>query len=407
MVGSDGFIFALFFLGVAFTLALAHIIPNLRHLLYIYVVFNRHHKKDSIGFYPSVNMFVPCKGVFPRLKGNLEAIARQEYENFTVTFITESKEDPANQMIAGIVSRYRHCQHIISGPAVSCGQKNYNLLKGIAQDSKSEIFVFCDSDIHPFPKWLSMLVSSLKMKDVSVTTGFLWITPSCQTLANTLHSMIVAYLGMFVSDNSKKLIWGGAMAIRSQTFKQLRVMEEWSRTVSDDLTLSRLLHSTKLKKIYDPRCLIVSNESISSIFKIIEWFTRQILFLKFYLPSLWRTALVTYIPSSLIMMMTIPVTVLAFFHDALKIVSFGCVGFSLTVMLTHTLMKLTYRDGQSVFRWFLVSSLAQWIATYCLVKTIFIQSIQWANVIYRLDQKGKVIRLDKEINTEQTPIDNH
>ncbi len=386
----------LFFLGVTFTLALAHIIPNLRNLFYIYVLFEKRYKKDSIEPLPRVNVFVPCKGVSPKLKENLEAVARQEYENFTITFITESEEDPANQLIEEVVSRYPHCQHIVSGSTVSCGQKNYNLLKGIAQDSESEVFAFCDSDIRPFPKWLSTLVSSLKMKKVSVATGFMWLTPSCQTLANTLHSMMIAYLATFMSDNSNKLVWGGAMAIRSQAFKQLKVAQEWDQTVSDDLTLSRVLHGRKEKKVYDPRCLIVSSDSMSSVHKVTEWFTRQILLLKFYFPFLWLIVLAVYVPSSLIMMMSVPLVVAGFFYDTLRALGFICVGFSLAVMLAQTSMKLTHRDGQSVLRWFLISPLAEWIGTYCLVKTIFIRRIQWANITYRLNRKGKVVEIDRK-----------
>lgn len=396
MVVNHEFIF-LFSLGIIFALALAHIIPNLRNLLYVHILFNRYHKRDLTKPLPSINVFVPCKGTFPKLKENLEAVAQQEYENFTVTFISESKEEPANREIKYIVRRYPHCQHVISGLAVSCGQKNYNLLKGLAKESKGEVFVFCDADIRPSPKWLSTIVSSLDANDISIATGFMWITPPHQALVSTLYSMMVAYLAIFMSNNSMRLIWGGAVAIRSSTFEQLGVAQEWARTISDDLILSRLLRHTKIKKVHDPRCLTVSNESMSSVRRVIEWFTRQTLFLKFYRHSFWLAALAVYVPSSLMIMMAIPLIVAGLFYDSLRPIAFVCLGFSLIVMLSHTSMKLTYRDNQSVLQWFLVSPLAQWIATYCLIKTIFIRWIQWSNVMYRLDRKGRVVGINRKV----------
>lgn len=392
MASHYGFVLILFFLGVSF--ALIHVIPILYNLLYVHLLFDKLHQRNSTRS-PSVGVFVPCKGIFPGLKENLEAVACQEYKNFTVTFISESHEDPANRAIQHVVRQYPHCQHLVSGLARSCGQKNHNLLRGLAQNSGSEVFVFCDADIRPSPKWLSTLVSPLGSDDVSVATGFVWITPFQQTLAGILHSMMVAYEAVFMSNNSMRLAWGGAMAIRSDTLRQLRVAEEWNRTASDDLTLSHLLRDKKAKKVHNPRCVVKSGESMSSIHQVIEWFTRQILFLKFYLRSLWLIALAVYIPSSLIMMMTIPLTIGGFYHNTLRAMAFVCLGFSLTVMLAYTFMKLTHRDGQSGFLWFAASPLVQWIATYCLVKTIFIPRIKWADVIYTLDRQGRVTAVDR------------
>lgn len=383
------------FLGLILVLTLAHIIPNLLNLLYVYVLFNRHHQQNWTYPSPRVGVFVPCKGVFPGLAENLEAIARQQYKNFTVTYISESNEDLANEAIESVVHRYRHCRHVISGSAVSCGQKNYNLLKGLTKNSKSEVFVFCDADIRPSPKCLSILVSSLFKENISVATGFVWITPPRQTLAGTIHSMMGAFQATFISNNSMKMIWGGTMAIRSCTFKQLRVVEEWSRTAADDMVLSRLVRNAKLNTICDPRCLVISNQAISSVREVITWFTRQILFLKFYARPLWLTALAIYIPSSVIMMAAGPLAMAGLFYSSVRFIGFICIGFSLIVMFMHTLMKFTYRDGQSTLRWFLISPLAQWIATYSLVKTVFRQEIRWAGRIYKLDRKGRVIKIHK------------
>jgi len=383
------------FLGATVVLALAHIVPNLRNLIYVHVLFDRRYRSDRTDHVPRVGVFVPCKGLFPELAGNLEALAQQEYEDFTVTYISESPEDPANETIEQIVRRYPHCRHVVSGPAASCGQKNHNLLKGIEQDAGSEVFVFCDSDIRPPPTWLSALMDTLGADDVSAATGFLWITPSPQTFGGTLHSMMVAYQATFISSPSMRTVWGGTMAIRSQTFERLNVAEEWRRTVVDDVTLCRLLRGQKVSKRYDPRCLVVSNEAASSVREAAEWFARQILYTKFYLRPIWLASLAVHVPTSLLMMAAAPLTLMSVFYDALRSAGLVCLGFSTVTMLAHTSMKLTCRDGQRALRWFLLSPLSQWISTYSLVKTAFTHRLRWGDVTYRLDRKGRVVELER------------
>lgn len=383
------------FLSATVILALAHIVPTLRNLIYVHVLFNRRCRTDRGDHVPRVGVFVPCKGVFPELVGNLEALALQEYGDFTVTCISESDEDPANEAIEDVVRRYPHCRHVVSGHAMSCGQKNHNLLKGIEQDGGSEIFVFCDSDIRPQQTWLSTLVDTLSADDVAAATGFLWITPAPKSFGGTLHSMMVAYQATFISSASMRTVWGGTMALRSRTFEQLGVAEAWGRTVVDDVTLCRLLRDQKVSKRYDPRCLVVSDDAASSTREAVEWFTRQILYVKFYLRSVWLASLAVHVPSSLMMMAAGPLTVVGVFYGAVRSTGLVCLGFSAVTMLAHTSMKLTHRDGQRALRWFLLSPLSQWLSTYSLLRTAFTRRLRWGDVTYKMDRKGNVVELER------------
>ena len=391
-----------YFLIGTFVLALVHIVPGLRNLFYVHVLFEKRSRPARSARPARAGVFVPCKGAFPELADNLEAVACQEYENFTVTYISESYEDPAIRAIERVVRRHPHCRHVVAGPAVSCGQKNHNLLKGLAQDSGSELFVFCDADIRPPREWLSMLVSSLTADDVSVASGFRWLTPARRTLAGTLHSMVVAYQGAFMSCTSTRAVWGGATAIRSSTFEKLGVADEWSRTVVDDMTLLHLLRRKRMSVVYDPRCLVVSNNAVSSVREVVEWLTRQILFLKFCVRPFWFAALATHIPTALLMLAAGPLIVAGLFCEPLRPLGFICLGFSLVVMGAHTSLKLTCRDGQSVLRWFVLTPVLQLMGAFSLVKTAFMSSIRWGDATYRLDGDGRVVAVQKTERDRRT-----
>jgi len=391
-----------YFLIGTFVLALVHIVPGLRNLFYVRVLFEKRHLQDRSARPARAAVFVPCKGTFPELADNLEAVACQEYENFTVTYISESCEDPASRAIERVVRRHSHCRHVVAGPAVACGQKNHNLLRGLAEDSGSEVFVFCDADIRPPRKWLSMLVSSLIADDVSVASGFRWISPARRTLAGTLHSMVVAYQAAFMSSTSTRAVWGGATAILSDAFERLRVADEWSRTVVDDMTLLQLLRRKRISVVYDPRCLVVSNNAVSSVREVVEWLTRQILFVKFCVRPFWLAALAVHVPTALFMLAAAPLMVGGFFHQPLRPLGFICLGFSLVVMGAHTSLKLTCRDGQNALRWFVLTPVLQWIATFSLVRTVFMSSIRWGDATYRLDGDGRVVAIEKTERDRRT-----
>jgi GT2 family glycosyltransferase len=378
-----------------FALALAHVVPSIRNLVYVRVLFEKRHRTDRTTRPPRVAVFVPCKGTLEELADNLEAIAGQEYEEFTVTFISESLDDPESRAIERVVRGRAHCRHVVAGLATSCAQKNHNLLKGLARDSGSEVFVFCDSDTRPPRKWLSMLVSSLTEDGVPVATGFCWITPARRTLAGTLHSMMVAYQAAFISNSWTNTVWGGATAIRADTFERLDVADEWGRTVVDDMTLSRLLRRNGISVLYDPRCLVVSNNAVSSVREVLHWITRQILYLKFYLKPFWLAALAGHVPTSLLMMAAGPLMIASIFYEPVRSFGLVCLAFSLVVILAHTSLKLTCRDGQSALRWFVLCPLVQCLSTYCLIKSAFMRNVRWGDATYRLDRGGRVVAVER------------
>ncbi len=381
-------------LGLAIVLALVHIVPSLMSLLYIHLGFHRYLRQHQ-GPLPKVALFVPCKGLSPGLAQNLEALARQEYKHFNVTYISESVEDPANEAIEGVVRRYPHCRHVVAGLATCNGQKNHNLLKAIETDVGSDVYAFCDSDVRPAPNWLSMLVGTLCSDDVAAATGTMWITPKQPKLGATLHSMMAAFQAMLLSIDPLRGVWGGGMAMRSQTFERLDVAKTWQHTVVDDVTVDRLLRDTKAAKRYDPRCLTVTQEAAASVREAIVWFTRQILYTKFYLRPLWLVALVAFVPSSLLMIAALPLAIAGLFVGSLAPAGLICLGFSLVSMLSNTTVKLICRDGQRALRWFLLAPLAEWLSTYCLVKTVFMRTLRWGDVAYRLDRAGRVVNLER------------
>lgn len=241
---------------------------------------------------PRVSLFVPCKGVEPGMEANLRALFEQRYPGFELCFLVESEGDPVVAIMRRLEYQYPHvsCRFVFTGIAVDCGQKVHNLIRGTqAVPSETQVLAFVDSDARPHPHWLSRLVDRLRGGKFAVATGYRWYVPVRPTLANHLLSAINNTIANLMGPHGYNLVWGGAWAVRMETFRQLGLPAAWKGSLSDDLVVSRLIHEAKLKVAYEPHCLVRSSADFTWA-KLAEFVRRQYLVARVYAPTWWRFA---------------------------------------------------------------------------------------------------------------------
>ena len=158
--------------------------------------------------------------------------------------------------------------------------------------SQSEVLVFVDSDARTDEKWLRTLVAPLQSEEIGATTGYRWFIPLHGGFASLLRSVWNGSIASALGEQTQKnFCWGGSTAIRRQTFETLSVREHWRGTVSDDFTLTRLLHEAKLPIHFVPGCLIASIEDCS-LPELIEFTSRQLKITRVYAAHLWKPVLI-------------------------------------------------------------------------------------------------------------------
>jgi len=139
---------------------------------------------------------------------------------------------------------------------------------------------------------LRSLVAPLQDEQIGATTGYRWFVPLRRGLASHLRSVwnasIASALG---ADERKNFCWGGSTAIRRKTFEQLKVRDRWRGTVSDDFTLTRVLHEARLPIKFVPRCLTPSFEDCG-LRELVEFTTRQLKITRAYATHLWKAVLI-------------------------------------------------------------------------------------------------------------------
>lgn len=270
----------------------------------ILMIENRRHWKGTLRIkvpasdnHPRVCVMVPCKGIEAGMEQNVNSFLQQDHPNFRVLFVVESGHDPAVSLIQRIIRENptAEAKVLVAHQAVGCGQKVHNLC--VAVDSLPDdidIYAFADCDAATNKSWLQWLVDCIGREGVGARTGYRWMKPGNRRLptllACTANNAIAAMMGR----GGHHLIWGGSWAIHRSIFRSTGIRQAWEGTVSDDLVASQALRLSKLKILFDPRCLCSTTVkySWSSLF---EFFRRQLLIARRHSPSYWTTTLLTTI----------------------------------------------------------------------------------------------------------------
>jgi cellulose synthase/poly-beta-1,6-N-acetylglucosamine synthase-like glycosyltransferase len=243
---------------------------------------------------PFASVMAPTRGLDQGLLENIRPLLKQAYPDYEVIFVTGSSDDPSVSLIdeviksAGVSSRV-----VFAGDAVDSGQKVHNLRFAVSQvDPKSEVLVFVDTDARPDADWLKSLVAPLSDERIGAATGYRWFIPVDGGFASHLRSVWNASITSALGARSdKNFCWGGSTAIRRATFEKLQIRERWHGTVSDDFTVTRVLHEENFPIYFVPNCLIPSLDRCT-FRELIEFTNRQLKITRVYAPHLWRSVLI-------------------------------------------------------------------------------------------------------------------
>ncbi len=362
-------------------------------------------------------IFAPCKGVDLDLKQNLGRLFDQDYEEYEITFIVQSRLDPAHELIEGMMAENRHIRsHLViagkadaSGQEKISGQKVHNLR--VATENLSpqiDFLVFVDSDTQPRREWLRAMLGRLGQRqrlNMGASTGYRWMVPERATLANyLLYSINCGITTLFGSKDSYP-VWGGSWALRRETFEAIDLRGRWAGTLSDDLVAARVLNEQNRPVKFEPACLVTSpvDNNFRDTFSFLR---RQYLIARFYTPAWWALSLSTITVANLIwpasfaaiavalwsgstgfgsILLWLPAAVLATFYG-LGV----CRGW-----LRQGLVKLYFPHLQEKLRgarlfdiW--AGPLASFTHWAALIASSLGRTITWRNITYRLYRGGRV-----------------
>lgn len=396
------------FAAVAIWLGILSLRGGLRFRTYV----RRELAQPVKDYTPFVSLIAPFRGLDHGLHENLTALFNQNYPSYEVLFVTGRNDDPALPIVEAVQTSAaregRVSSHlVVAGEATDSGQKVHNLLAAITElDERAAVIVFVDTDARPHEEWLRSLVAPLQDDGLGAASGYRWFVPLRHGLAAQLRSVWNASIASALGGNThKNFCWGGATAIRRETFAALKVAERWRGSVSDDFTLTRVLHEAKLPVHFVPNCLTASFEDCS-FSELFEFTTRQIKITRVYAPHLWKAVLIGGL-----------IFVSVFFGGSLLVVIRVALGLSVAPALILLSIIFTVGAAKAWIRWRAVRlALANygsevqrgWLAhlflwplatalfLYNAVMAGFSRRIEWRGISYELKSPTEAVIISRE-----------
>ncbi len=242
---------------------------------------------------PSAILIVPCKGLDAAFEQNILSFFHQDYQPYRLWFVVEDTSDPACAQLNQIIGRYspqssaHEIRVFVAGKTAGCSQKLHNILFCYRQiPADVEVLVFADSDACADNDWLSHIVYPFHSGKKGAASGYRWFVPKTNNTATLALCCINAVVGQVLGNTRFNQAWGGSMAIPASTFRELDLETIWSRSISDDLTLSSAVRRSGKKMIYVPSCMVASYETTTWP-KLFEFVRRQFLITRVYAIRTW------------------------------------------------------------------------------------------------------------------------
>jgi ceramide glucosyltransferase len=261
------------------------------------------YEKNRRKYSPRVVLIVPCKDLDANFEQNISSLYTQDYGNYLLWFVVSGGDDPAYVPLSKLKERFTRqtkaadVRVLIAGPGQTCSQKIHNLLYAYRQIPQDiEVLAFADSDICVKPNWLSHLVHPLRHEKNGVASGYRWSVPNQNNFATLALVALNARIAQLLGNTRFNHAWGGSMAIKVQTFRELGIDKIWQKAVSDDLSLSCAVKDAHKKVEFVPGCLVATCES-TTWSNLFEFGRRQFIITKVAAPQTWCFGLVSSIYS--------------------------------------------------------------------------------------------------------------
>lgn len=361
-----------------------------------------------------VAVIVPVKGSDIGLEENLGSLFHQDYDDYEIIFVVESRNDSSYAVIRRLIDAAPDvsAKLVVAGRADESGQKIHNLLAATEQlDDKVAVLAFADADARPPRRWLKTLSHRLVLPEIGVTTGYRWFTPQRQSLANLLVTSVNAGAASLLGRHEFNLVWGGSWAISRERFETLDLRGAWRECLSDDLVARRVMRKAKLHVLFEPSCICGSPVDVNWR-EMLEFVRRQIIIGKRYASMHWLTTLImTTITQVAFWGNALAACLLlasrhetGWLHAGAAFLLFG--GGAVRAWLRQDAIRRRFPEYETVLLtsrrfdiWagILISSLT-WLL---LLSTIFSSKIRWRGNDYQILRGGKIRALGSSAATRQ------
>lgn len=365
-------------------------------------------KPDPV-YKPKLAVILPCKGLDPGFHDNIRKLLEQDYKkdgksNFEIIFAVAQESDPAYEALKAVADEFPavNSRVVVAGINSSRAQKLNNQLAALKLLSDDvEAIAFVDSDVIARQDFLSHLVGRLDDAETGATTGYRFYIPYRGDAASMLRSIWNRMSAWEMASPRYCFCWGGAMAIRRETFDKAKVIDHWDRSADDDLSLTTAVKDLGLKVKFVPQCLVASHGD-GDWNEVIEWTNRQLILTKVYYPALWKRGIFRAgIMATWLLSVMLTIVLFSCTSEPIYLQSL-LAGLSVLPIEVYFLLKgqklwqsvLSDRQDElknSVWKFIMAIPLAHLALPWMTLYSVCTNRIQWRGVTYELRSPSEIV----------------
>jgi len=197
---------------------------------------------------PEVSIIKPVRGVDHRALDNFRSFCNQEYRNhYEIIFCVENGEDPVVPVIEQLMEEYpeKDIRLVFSAPeGKRSAGKVRNMVVGLAE-SKGEVIIFSDSDVHVSPRFLRDVVACMDNTHI----GLAFSVPAYEGAENCAAAMLSVAVNTVVVSLTPLCLIGGydraigmTMVTRRDVLDEIGGLEQFEGELADDVALATAIH---------------------------------------------------------------------------------------------------------------------------------------------------------------------
>ncbi len=349
---------------------------------------------------PKAAVVLCLRGTDPFLEDCLQAILDQDYPQYKVRIVVDSRHDAAWPVAEKYATRSPSSQ-IGMEPLVdrleTCSLKCSSLVQVVRSlDDSYEFIAQLDADTIPHRSWLRELAGALEGEHVGAASGNRWYMPAAAD-----YGSLVRYLwnaGAVVQMYWYKIAWGGTLAVKMSTIRRAKLVDHWSRAFCEDTMLFARLRPLGLQLKFAPSLMMINREACD-VPGFFIWVRRQLLTARLYHPGWW--AVVAHsILTTVFFILPILVAVAAQImgdDSAMRWTLAGLIIYVTSLLLMLLCIEWAMRSiatnrGQSK-KWISIQAvcklpfaglLTQLLYTGAVVSAMFLRRVSWRGVWYDL-----------------------
>ena len=357
---------------------------------------------------PKVSVILSLRGHDPFLEQTLECLLNQSYGDFEIIVVVDSDTDPAWAIVQSAKLRHDRLDRMriyaLQNPRPTCSLKCSALVQAIDYLSDDrEVVVLIDADVVPHQHWLSDVASPLSNQEIGVVTGNQWFEPAQVTIGSTMRSLWNA--GALVVTAIHANPWAGTCAMRRSDLIDSGLIDAWKTSVVDDGPIKQAFQKLGKRVQFEPSLIMVNRDGCDVAF-VNRYITRMLTWSRVYESSFIGTAMHA-IAAALIASSVLAVLVASLIDAdpvAMSISIAALTASNLIMFAAYTVVRqtvaravlergCTLTDEESQQSWPLIClliPLVQMAHVFWTLRAVFVRSVKWRQITYRLEGRGRV-----------------